>query len=338
MRHRRSEGEQPGRRRRSRASSASRSSPSGSRRRARTIPRSPRSRIDQQYAAAGGIAGVRVLDATTLELELTRAVPADPLLVRDGVHDAGALGGDRLLRRPGRPRRLRRASRRHGPVPARRLRQAAAASCSSATRTGTASAIRSGARPGRCIPSDGEPGDAEQGCSIPRTSGSRCRSSSASSSGSTRRTSPRSRSSCRATTTRPASSRRASTASCTRAALSPDMAALGMRLEKAVMPSIYYLGFNMNDPVVGDAGRRARPEAPPGDEPRHRQPGVHRASSRTAAAFRRSRSLPPGLFGYDAELRESRIRQGRPRARDGAARARPAIRAASIRRRAGRST
>jgi oligopeptide transport system substrate-binding protein len=42
--------------------------------------------------------------------------------------------------------------------------------------------------------------------------------------------------------------------------LSPEMAALGMQLEKSVVPAVYYLGFNMEDPVVGSAvARCARP-------------------------------------------------------------------------------
>jgi ABC-type transport system substrate-binding protein len=41
--------------------------------------------------------------------------------------------------------------------------------------------------------------------------------------------------------------------------LSPEMQAFDMRLLKAVQPSIYYLGFNMTDPVVGaPAGERGR--------------------------------------------------------------------------------
>ena len=35
--------------------------------------------------------------------------------------------------------------------------------------------------------------------------------------------------------------------------LSPEMAARGMRLDKEVEPTIFYVGFNMEDPV-----RRAR--------------------------------------------------------------------------------
>jgi oligopeptide transport system substrate-binding protein len=41
--------------------------------------------------------------------------------------------------------------------------------------------------------------------------------------------------------------------------LSPEMEQYDMRLLKAVQPSIYYIGFNMNDPVVGaPAGERGR--------------------------------------------------------------------------------
>ena len=39
--------------------------------------------------------------------------------------------------------------------------------------------------------------------------------------------------------------------------LSPEMEARGMRLDKEVEPGVYYLGFNMDDPVVGTpAGER----------------------------------------------------------------------------------
>jgi len=41
--------------------------------------------------------------------------------------------------------------------------------------------------------------------------------------------------------------------------LSPEMAARGMRLDKEVEPTVFYLGFNMDDPVVGaPAGERGR--------------------------------------------------------------------------------
>ena len=59
--------------------------------------------------------------------------------------------------------------------------------------------------------------------------------------------------------------------------LSPQMQARGMRLDKTVEPSIRYIGFNMDDPVVGAASRRARPQAAPGHERRHRLQPIPRA-------------------------------------------------------------
>jgi ABC-type transport system substrate-binding protein len=81
-------------------------------------------------------------------------------------------------------------------------------------------------------------------------------------------------------------------------ALSDDMAALGMRLEKTVVPSVYYLGFNMDDAVVGAAaGERGRK--------------LRQAMSLVIdgpefmRVFQNGRGIPaespvpPGLFGYD---------------------------------------
>jgi oligopeptide transport system substrate-binding protein len=85
-------------------------------------------------------------------------------------------------------------------------------------------------------------------------------------------------------------------------ALSPDMAALGMRVEKSTVPSIYYIGFNMRDPVVGDAG---------GDRSRK----LRQAMSLTVDADEYTRVLlngrgtpaqsllPPGIFGYEKGYR-----------------------------------
>lgn len=85
-------------------------------------------------------------------------------------------------------------------------------------------------------------------------------------------------------------------------ALSEDMAALGMRLDKTVVPSIYYLGFNMDDPVVGaKAGARGR--------------ALRQAMSLAVDAAEYTRifqnrrgilaeaAVPPGLFGYDPAYR-----------------------------------
>jgi ABC-type transport system substrate-binding protein len=84
--------------------------------------------------------------------------------------------------------------------------------------------------------------------------------------------------------------------------LSPEMAERGMRLEKSVSPDIFYLGFHMEDPVVGEAaGERGRK--------------LRQAMSLAVDAqgwldlFTNGRgvpaqsALPPGLFGHDPEYR-----------------------------------
>lgn len=84
--------------------------------------------------------------------------------------------------------------------------------------------------------------------------------------------------------------------------LSADMAALGMRLEKTVTPAVYYLGFNMDDPVIGAAaGERGR--------------ALRQAMSLAIDAREFSRlfmngrgipaetPIPPGIFGYDESYR-----------------------------------
>src|SRR5690606_22118018 len=80
--------------------------------------------------------------------------------------------------------------------------------------------------------------------------------------------------------------------------LSEDMAARGIRLEKTVIPAIYYIGFNMDDPVVGRAG---------GERSRLLRQAMSQAAD--AAEYLRlffngrglpaQSPLPPGLFGYD---------------------------------------
>ena len=169
-----------------------------------------------------------------LEIVLRRALPADPLLVRDAVHDAGAVGGGRLLRRPGGPRRsspiIRSAPARSGS----RATTSRAASCSSAIANWYgAAAPRMATRRAPSSPAAiGEPRTSRKGASTPRTRAGRCRSSIASSSAASRRTSRASTSSCRATTTSPASSRRASTRWSRATASRREMAARGMRLDK----------------------------------------------------------------------------------------------------------
>jgi ABC-type oligopeptide transport system substrate-binding subunit len=80
------------------------------------------------------------------------------------------------------------------------------------------------------------------------------------------------------------------------------MAALGMRLEKSVEPSIFFLGFNMDDPTVG---------SPAGERGRLLRQAMSLAvdSEEFTRVFLNGRGvpaqspLPPGIFGYEAEYR-----------------------------------
>ena len=82
--------------------------------------------------------------------------------------------------------------------------------------------------------------------------------------------------------------------------LSGEMAERGMKLEKAVDPDIMYLGFNMNDPVVG---------APAGERGRKLRQAMSLAIDTVefARIFANGRGvpaqspLPPGIFGYEAD-------------------------------------
>lgn len=80
------------------------------------------------------------------------------------------------------------------------------------------------------------------------------------------------------------------------ASLSPDMEAKGMRLVQQVEPSIYYLGFNMLDNVVGGKSERAR---------KLRQAiSIAVNYDENIAIFLNGRGepaqgpIPPGIFGY----------------------------------------
>jgi oligopeptide transport system substrate-binding protein len=85
-------------------------------------------------------------------------------------------------------------------------------------------------------------------------------------------------------------------------ALSQDMASLGMRLDKTVEPAVYYLGFNMEDAVVGK---------PAGDRGRLLRQAMSLVIDTKAFTriFQNGRGipaespLPPGLFGYDPDYR-----------------------------------
>jgi ABC-type transport system substrate-binding protein len=84
--------------------------------------------------------------------------------------------------------------------------------------------------------------------------------------------------------------------------LSPEMRALGMQLSKSVVPAIYYIGFNMDDPVVGRAG---------GERARLLRQAMSRATDveeylrlfQNGRGVRAESLLPPGIFGYDPSYR-----------------------------------
>jgi ABC-type transport system substrate-binding protein len=84
--------------------------------------------------------------------------------------------------------------------------------------------------------------------------------------------------------------------------LSPEMQALGMRLDKSVTAATYYIGFNMDDPVVGSKGgerskklRQAMSLAI--DVKEYMRLFMNRRGVPAESV------LPPGIFGYDADYR-----------------------------------
>jgi oligopeptide transport system substrate-binding protein len=84
--------------------------------------------------------------------------------------------------------------------------------------------------------------------------------------------------------------------------LSPEMQALGMHLDKSVMAATYYIGFNMDDPVVGSKA---------GDRSKKLRQAMSLAVDvkEYTRLFMNRRGvpaesvLPPGIFGYDADYR-----------------------------------
>ncbi|MCS5637630.1 MAG: ABC transporter substrate-binding protein [Myxococcota bacterium] len=84
--------------------------------------------------------------------------------------------------------------------------------------------------------------------------------------------------------------------------LSDEMRASGISLEKSVEPSVFYIGFNMDDPVVGalagEAGRKLRQAM-----------SLVIDTEEYTRLFSNGRGvpaqtpLPPGLYGFDPEYR-----------------------------------
>jgi ABC-type transport system substrate-binding protein len=82
--------------------------------------------------------------------------------------------------------------------------------------------------------------------------------------------------------------------------LSPEMAAMGIQLEISVSPDVFYIGFNMDDPVVGRAG---------GERSRKLRQAMSLVidSEEFARVFLNGRGepaqspLPPGIYGYQPD-------------------------------------
>ena len=112
---------------------------------------------------------------------------------------------------------------------------------------------------------------------MPPTSAGRCRSSTASSSAASRRTFPRFNKFLQGYYDDVGIIEESFDAVVQSDRLSPEMAALGMRLDKTVEPTHLLPRLQHGRPGGRRAGRRARPQAAPGHEPRHRQPRIPRA-------------------------------------------------------------
>ena len=84
--------------------------------------------------------------------------------------------------------------------------------------------------------------------------------------------------------------------------LSPEMAAKGMRLDQTVQPSIFYLGFNMDDNTVGspakERGRKLRQAMSLAIDVEQYLTLFHNGRGVAAQS-----PIPPGLWGYDKTYR-----------------------------------
>ncbi len=84
--------------------------------------------------------------------------------------------------------------------------------------------------------------------------------------------------------------------------LSPEMQALGMSLDKSVIAAVYYIGFNMDDPVVGgksgDVSKKLRQAMSLAvDVKEYTRLFMNRRGVPAESV------LPPGIFGYEADYR-----------------------------------
>ena len=84
--------------------------------------------------------------------------------------------------------------------------------------------------------------------------------------------------------------------------LSPEMIEQGVWLDRTIEPVVFYLGFNMDDPIVGtargDRGRKLRQAMSLAIDPEEYLRIFHNGRGMVAES-----PLPPSLYGYDPEYR-----------------------------------
>ncbi len=247
----------------------------------------------EQYARAGGIAGVRALDARTLEIELGEPYPQ--ILYWFAMPFTAPMAWEAVAYYDGRDGRAALADHPVGTGPFRLAHYA---------RQSRIALVRDeqwyGARhpewraPGAVFPSDGDPGDQDLGAAaggaLPFLERIELRRDSEAVPAFFKfmqgyyDTSPIIRESFDRLVQRNA--------------LTADMAARGLRLETAVTAGVYYVGFNMDDPVIG---------APAGERGRALRQAMSLAvdAREFLRVFLNDRGLaaqsplPPGIFGFD---------------------------------------
>ena len=288
------------------SSCASRSRPS------RALP------VHEQYKRAGGIAGVVARGERELEIVLaepnaqilywfampfTTPVPWEAVAYYDGREGREHFADHPVGTGPYRLAHLREAVPHHAGAQSRLVRQPAEANREA---------------PGAVFPGSIDQEDVAEGRIDPAYAGRRCRSSIASSSTASTRTSPASTSSCRAITTTAASSRRASMpwsrATACRRRWRRAACASTRRWSPRSSTSASTWRTRCSGTPAGERGRKLRQAMSLAIDAKHYLELFLNGRGVPAQS-----PVPPGIFGYDAELQEP-VPPVRPRPRAPAAR------------------